>query len=100
MSYVLFPSGPPHVDWYIWGCPALGAEWMPLAKTKHGDDSDGGEPTTHKSPHSVMSSTICWGAKNCVMLHEDAGHAAEGVPHADVLSTVVALFTSAGTFGL
>ena len=55
---------------------------------------------THKSPHNVMSITICWGVKKLVTLHEDAGHAAEGVHHADVLSTVVALFTSAGTLGL
>ena len=55
---------------------------------------------THKSPHRVISITICWGVKKFVTLHEDAGHAADGVPHADVLTVVDALFTSAGTFGL
>ena len=46
-----------------------------------------------------MSITICWGVKNSVMLHPEAGHAAEGVPQLAVSSEVVELFTFAGTLG-
>ena len=54
----------------------------------------------YKSPHSVMSSTICWGVKKFVMLHVEAGHAADGVPHVDGSTEADVLLMSAGMLSL
>jgi hypothetical protein len=35
----------------------------------------------YHTPQSVVRRTNCWGAKNSVMLHPEAGYAAVGIPN-------------------
>ena len=42
-----------------------------------------GKKGTNQSPQRVMSMTSCWGVKNWLMLHDEDGHAADGVPNVD-----------------
>ena len=60
------------------------------------------ERATHKSPHRVMWRMSCWADQKSakLLLHDEAGQEADGVPHVDVSMDVVALVTLSGTFGL
>ena len=44
--------------------------------------------------------TSCWGVKNSVLLHDEEGYDAEGVPHEEVSILLVALDTELGTLDL
>ena len=42
--------------------------------------------------------TSCWAPKNSGMLHDDAGHDADGEPQVEMSIESVAVVTDAGTF--
>lgn len=52
---------------------------------------------TYQSPQSVMSITICWGAKNLLMSQDEDPNEADGVPHPEGSMVLFALVTDSGT---